>query len=64
MGQQLSALKRDFEEILPKGPDGYFRSLHVMAHYGLIPSIYVYGLFHAGEFSWNPLVLMDKILFA
>jgi uncharacterized membrane protein len=64
MGAQWSALREDLAEISPRNSEGLLRSLHVLGHYALIPSIYMYGLINAGEFTWNPLTLMDKILFA
>jgi hypothetical protein len=64
MGAQLSALKKDIEEILPKGVAGWMRSAHAIVHYSVVPAIYVFGLVQAGEFTWNPLSLIDKILLA
>ena len=64
MGAQLSALQRDIEELLPKGPAGWFATLHKIAHYSVVPAIYVYGLVQADEFTWNPFTLLDKILLA
>lgn len=64
MGAQLSALRHDIEEFLPKGSSAVLRSLHVAGHYCLIPAIYVYGLVQAGEFTWNPLALLEKVLIA
>jgi hypothetical protein len=64
MGAQLSALQKDIETLLPKGTAGWLRSLHVMAHYAVVPAIYAYGLVQAGEFTWNPVTLLDKIMLA
>ena len=64
MGAQLSALRKDVEEFLPKGGAGWIHSLHVIAHYAVVPAIYAFGLVQAGEFSWNPITLLDKIMLA
>ncbi len=64
MGAQLSALKNDIDSLLPKGDDRIIRALHVLAHYSVIPAIYVVGLVHAGEFTWNPLALLEKVFVA
>lgn len=64
MGAQLSALRKDLDDFLPKGSSGWFSTLHKIAHYSVVPAIYVYGLVQAGEFSWNPVTLLDKILIA
>ena len=64
MGAQVSALRKDMEEILPRGSSGWFSALHTIAHYSVIPAIYAYGLVQAGEFTWNPVTLLDKILVA
>ncbi len=64
MGAQLSALKKDIDSVLPKGPDRVLRTLHVLGHYGIIPAIYIVGLVHAGEFTWNPLSLLEKVFVA
>jgi uncharacterized membrane protein len=64
MGAQFSALKKDLEAITPKGADGWFRALHVAGHYAIVPAIYAFGLIHAGEFTWNPITLIDKVLVA
>jgi hypothetical protein len=64
MGAQLSGLSKDIDSVLPKGEDRVLRSLHILAHYSVIPAIYVMGLVHAGEFSWNPLSLLEKVFVA
>ena len=64
MGAQFSALKNDIDSLLPKGDDRFIRSLHILAHYSVIPAIYVVGLVHAGEFTWNPLSLLEKVFVA
>ena len=64
MGAQMSALRKDLDGVLPKNKDSLLRSLHVAGHYALIPAIYIYGLVNAGEFSWNPLALLEKVLVA
>ena len=64
MGAQLSALRRDIESALPKGPDRVTRTLHVLGHYAVIPAIYVFGLIQAGEFTLNPFALLEKVLIA
>ena len=64
MGAQMSALKADVKEIIPRDSGAIWRSLHVLGHYAIIPAIYVYGLVHANEFSWNPLTVLDKVLVA
>jgi hypothetical protein len=64
MGAQLSALKKDIDSLLPKGEDRITRALHVMAHYAVIPSIYIIGLVHSGEFTWNPFQLLEKVFVA
>jgi uncharacterized membrane protein len=64
MGAQLSALKKDIDSILPKGPDRVLRTLHVVGHYSIIPAIYLVGLVQAGEFTWNPLSLLEKVFVA
>jgi uncharacterized membrane protein len=64
MGAQLSALRKDIDSILPRGPDRVLRTLHVAAHYSIIPAIYVIGLVHADEFTWNPLSLLEKVFVA
>ena len=60
----MSAFKKDIEPLVPKGPDGVVRSLHVLSHYAVIPIIYAIGLIHADEFTWNPLALIEKIFVA
>ncbi len=64
MGAQFSALKKDLDSVKPKGVDGWLRALHVAGHYAIVPAIYVFGLVQAGEFSWNPITLIDKVLVA
>jgi len=64
MGAQFSALKNDIDSLLPKGDDRFIRSLHILAHYSVIPAIYVVGFVHAGEFTWNPLSLLEKVFVA
>lgn len=64
MGAQLSALKNDIDSLLPKGEDRITRTLHIIAHYAVIPAIYAVGLVHAGEFTWNPLSLLEKVFVA
>jgi len=64
MGAQLSALKKDIDSILPKGPDRVLRTLHVVGHYSIIPAIYLVGLVQAGECTWNPLSLLEKVFVA
>ena len=64
MGAQLSGLSKDIESVLPKGEDRLLRTLHILAHYSAIPAIYMVGLVHAGEFSWNPFALLEKVFVA
>jgi|LauGreDrversion4_2_1035121.scaffolds.fasta_scaffold282370_1 hypothetical protein len=64
MGAQLSGLSKDIDSILPKGEDRLLRTLHIIAHYSVIPAVYMVGLVHAGEFSWNPFALLEKVFVA
>lgn len=64
MGAQLSALRKDLESVLPQNASSLLRTLHVLGHYALVPAIYAYGLIQAGEFSWNPITMLDKVLIA
>lgn len=64
MGAQFSALGKDFEALLPKNLEQALRRLHVFGHYAIIPAIYMYGLIQAGEFSWNPLTVLEKVMIA
>ncbi len=64
MGAQLSALAADMRSHLPKNVDDLAQKLHIAGHYLVIPGIYIYALIQAGEASWNPLLLLEKILIA
>jgi hypothetical protein len=64
MGAQLSALSKDIVETLPRNMEELSHKIHVAGHYIVIPAIYIFGLMHAKEMTWNPLSLLEKIFIA
>eukprot|EP00450_Noctiluca_scintillans_P004787 CAMPEP_0194503790 /NCGR_PEP_ID=MMETSP0253-20130528/28580_1 /TAXON_ID=2966 /ORGANISM="Noctiluca scintillans" /LENGTH=66 /DNA_ID=CAMNT_0039346111 /DNA_START=51 /DNA_END=251 /DNA_ORIENTATION=+ len=35
---------------------------HSIFHYSMVPGVFAYGLWYAGEFTLNPVVLFQKVL--
>ena len=63
-GDQMQQQQQKLEQMYRRLSYLWDAYLHKTFHYGFIPGVFVYGLVASGEWSWNPVDLFAKVVFA